>query len=147
MASTSDILLTQLSWEVCIGIIAASVPPLRPGYKKLKTSIRNYVTAHSTNKTSVPDQSEKSSKPSHVEAVKPVPTAVLRPDRGIISTTATAEDGLRLPQQNFGILKTTKVDLESQRTSSGGVLSSGDSYDEIDRMDSQAELRGAGTLM
>ncbi|KAL8824741.1 MAG: hypothetical protein Q9191_004849 [Dirinaria sp. TL-2023a] len=40
------------SWEVCIGITAASVPALRPGYKHLTSTISSYRSARSSRKSS-----------------------------------------------------------------------------------------------
>ena len=40
------------SWEVCIGITAASVPTLRPGYKRLSNTIASYRSARTSRKSS-----------------------------------------------------------------------------------------------
>ena len=40
------------SWEVCIGVITASIPALRPGYKTLSASISSYRSRRTLRKTS-----------------------------------------------------------------------------------------------
>ena len=40
------------SWEVCIGIIAACIPALRPGYKTLSVGLRSYLAHRSSQKFS-----------------------------------------------------------------------------------------------
>ena len=40
------------SWEVCIGIVAACIPALRPGYKTVSAGIRSYLSHRSSRKSS-----------------------------------------------------------------------------------------------
>ena len=40
------------SWEVCIGIIAACIPALRPGYKTVSAGIASYVSHRTSGKSS-----------------------------------------------------------------------------------------------
>ena len=40
------------SWEVCIGITAACIPALRPGYKTVTAALTSYVSHRSQRKTS-----------------------------------------------------------------------------------------------
>ena len=109
--------LTLLSGEVCVGIIVASIPTLRPGYKVLKTRFQRYMTVGSnTNSTTLP----KPEKPSiHGDTRIAIPMPALRQDRvenQVICAAATDEDCL-LPIQNFDIIRSTRFDLESQRNS------------------------------
>lgn len=72
-----------------------------------------------------------------------LPLAALRPDRSeanVVCTTATSEDQFQLPLQGYGIMRTTRVDLEMQRTASDG-------QPDFNANDSQTALRGTGTLM
>ena len=39
------------SWEVCIGIVAASIPALRPGYTAVTSSLQSYLSRRSTRKS------------------------------------------------------------------------------------------------
>ena len=43
------------SWEVCIGIVAASIPALRPGYKALSSSLQSFCLHRSTRESSAFD--------------------------------------------------------------------------------------------
>ena len=43
------------SWEVCIGIIAACIPALRPGYKTISVSLNSYLARRSSQKLSTFD--------------------------------------------------------------------------------------------
>ncbi len=40
------------SWEVCIGIVTACIPALRPGYKTVSAGIRSYISHRSSRKSS-----------------------------------------------------------------------------------------------
>ncbi|KAI4152250.1 MAG: hypothetical protein LQ340_003027 [Diploschistes diacapsis] len=143
-------------WEVCIGIVAASIPALRPGYKSLKARIRTYSLSRSavkipektgTTKPSVP------TKPSEFNVsrnVPVIPSAVLRPDisdTNAMCSTASAEDASNFSPEMFGIMKTTKVDLESQRTGSREGGTGSESFRDAERADSRTALKGAGTLV
>ncbi|KAL8833703.1 MAG: hypothetical protein Q9176_007859 [Flavoplaca citrina] len=57
------------SWEVCIGIIAACIPPLRPGYKAFTSGINSYLSHRSLYKSSSRGlvESEKSPKSAFVK--------------------------------------------------------------------------------
>ncbi len=136
--------LIRCRWEVCVGIITACLPALRPGYKSVVTRIESYSHAHSSATST--KAFRKASEPSHVKyarALPMLPSTALRPDRGeanVVCTTATSEDEIHLPLQGYGIMRTTRVDLESQRTASSH-------HPEFDANDSQIALRGTGTLM
>ena len=143
--------LTYPSWEVCVGVVAASIPALRPGWKSLRIKLRSYRRIYSNEDTSAKKQSEKSTRPGHVENLGSSATvgAALRPDRvrGQANVTAdgtTTEAEVQFPAHAFGIMKTTEVDLESQRTHSE---TSGYSRGEVEQRDHQAELNGTGRLM
>ena len=55
-------------------------------------------------------------------------------------TTVTPDDVSDLPLQPLGIMRTTQVDLESQRTVSGDNLTGSNGFYEVERTDSQARL-------
>lgn len=136
--------LISCRWEVCVGIITACIPALRPGYKSVKIRIESYSRARSSATSS--KTVRKRSEPSHIgnaKALPMLPSAALRPDRSeanVVCTTATSEDQFHLPLQGYGIMRTTRVDLESQLTAC-------DSHPDFDANDSQTALRGTGTLM
>ena len=130
-----------------MGIIIACIPTLRPGYKLIQTKISTYTRAHSSKGTFGRKQSEKTTiKPSEAAATDPlsiIQGATLRPDRGGMNTTCTTvtpDDVSDLPLQPLGIMRTTQVDLESQRTVSGDNLTGSNGFYEVERTDSQARL-------
>ena len=57
------------SWEVCIGIVAACIPALRPGYKTVYAGIKSYISHRSSRKSSVlVDSLDPSANPADPEA-------------------------------------------------------------------------------
>ena len=57
------------SWEVCIGIVAACIPALRPGYKTVYAGIKSYLSHRSSRKSSVlVDSPDPSTNPADPEA-------------------------------------------------------------------------------
>jgi hypothetical protein len=137
--------LISSSWEICVGIVAACIPALHPGYKSLRGRWRDYALSRSERSGS--KSSEKTLRPSHfskpvanrkqsaavppVEPNKPLPATptlpanTLRPDLRAVRAmvgTEISHDSIFLPIQDTwgsGIVKTTQVDLESQRALSG----------------------------
>ena len=95
------------------------------------------------------DQPSGSTYVEEITALPQFPASALRPDRGHVNATCTTSDGDTFPIQmnRDEIMKTTTIDLESQRSgrSRAGVESEIDK--ELERMDSKAELKGAGRLM
>ena len=51
------------SWEVCIGIIAACIPALRPGYKTISASLHSYLARRSSSQNFSTLGSSKAGKP------------------------------------------------------------------------------------
>lgn len=125
------------SWEVCIGIIAASIPTLRPLYKCLSTRIRSRKTgASSTTKIA--------SFPSHSTKVSGPPP---RAHHATTTTTATTEENF-LPLQDFDALdirKTTRIVVEREREGSKGSLGE-DARGEVTGME-EARVRGVEDLV
>jgi len=53
-----------------------------------------------------------------------LPLAAFRPDRNetsVVCTRASSEERFQLPLQGYGIMRTTRVDMESQRSISDGL--------------------------
>ncbi|KAL8760598.1 MAG: hypothetical protein Q9184_003230 [Pyrenodesmia sp. 2 TL-2023] len=123
------------SWEVCIGISTACIPPLRPGYKALRAGINSYMSHRSSRKSSsgaLVDQ-ESPSKPasvfgkifhwrqaSHEPAIEAAANAI-SVEAGRAQAYGAGEDGFAM--QNLpgdkkpmtrGIKKTTTIDIENQ---------------------------------
>jgi hypothetical protein len=94
------------------------------------------------------------SQPLEVKIVSPVPVipaAAYQLDMGGsdgVWATATAEnrDSLALPE-SFGIVKTTNVDLKSQRTHSDGDEIDSQGSRDVGPTDSQTELKGVGKVV
>ena len=130
------------SWEVCVGITAASIPALRPGYKRLSSTISSYRemrTSRKSSKTLVNDQHhERAPVISNLKDTNRVDLAyaiphIQHPDsvasskhRPVISglgadsgwTKGDVTGGYIMEQWRGGnIQKTTTVDIESQADS------------------------------
>ncbi|MCJ1368199.1 hypothetical protein MMC16_007340 [Acarospora aff. strigata] len=93
------------SWEVCIGIIAASVPTLRPGYIYLRSRLQK----------SKPESSVPSSQTAVVPSVCHHPNAAKasQPSDSHQTTNSTLTDEtFFLPLQNFEMRTPTRLDVE-----------------------------------
>lgn len=132
------------SWEVCIGIVAASIPPLRPGYRTFSTSLHSYFSRRATRKTSkfggtklnnhLDAHSDKQPIAQHKVAIsEPTP---LRMAAHAVSVEAdralrfgAGEEGFAMKSlpgdkrtADQGIKKTTQVDVDSSSQGSLGGM-------------------------
>ena len=139
------------SWEVCIGIVAACIPALRPGYKLVTTSIASYMSHRSLRRSSDAVVNDKTQTPQtrSVQGLN-APEAAHLPFGGdpallataeAISTEAdrakaygTGEEGFAMKSlpgdkqtAKQGIKKTTRIDVDTNGAGkSQGSLELGD---------------------
>ena len=128
------------SWEVCIGIVAACIPALRPGYKTVYAGIKSYISHRSSRKSSVlVDSPEANAR--HIARPQASYDPALGADAQAVSAEAdrareygAGEEGFAmnyLPEDmktaDQGIKKTTRIDV-SGRSAQGsqGSLELGD---------------------
>ena len=119
------------SWEVAIGIIAACIPPLRPGYKAFTSGINSYLSQRSHHKSNSGGlvESEKSPKSAFVNffhrgqtshesgmeaAARAVDVEASRAQAHGAGDDDFAMQNLHGDKQttNQGILKTTRFDIK-----------------------------------
>lgn len=107
------------SWEVCIGISAASIPALRPGYKHLVSTISTY-------------RSRSSSRKASSALVDDHPTNGAQNNRTNYRKEDLIDDRRGksrniLPLEDLSIIKTKRIDVDRDR-SFGGDSGGGRSY-------------------
>ncbi|KAL8668836.1 MAG: hypothetical protein Q9168_006550 [Polycauliona sp. 1 TL-2023] len=126
------------SWEVSLGIIAACIPPLRPGYKAMTSGINSYLSHRSSRKSSSGTlvDTEKSSEPtsvfakifhggqaSHESGVEAAAHAVdVEANRAQVHGAGDDDFAMQnLPgdkkTRSLGIQKTTTIDIEDRSAS------------------------------
>ncbi|KAL8993933.1 MAG: hypothetical protein Q9169_005968 [Polycauliona sp. 2 TL-2023] len=127
------------SWEVSIGIIAACLPPLRPGYKALTSGINSYLShrsSHRSNSPTLVGTEKSSSKPgsalakifhgrrgSHESGMEAAAHAVdVEANRAQVHGAGDDDFAMRnlhgdKKTTDQGIQKTTTIDIEDQSTS------------------------------
>lgn len=140
------------SWEVCVGIVAACIPALRPGYKLVSTGIAAYMSHRSLCRSSgpVPDDKNKTPQTRSEQGLTaqkcahphphPLRDPALLATAGAISTKAdrakeygSGEEGFAMRSlpgdkqtANQGIKKTTRIDIGTRTGESQGSLDLGD---------------------
>ncbi|MCJ1294436.1 hypothetical protein MMC34_005994 [Xylographa carneopallida] len=125
------------SWEVCVGIIAASIPTLRPGYLYMQDRL---VASFSSKPSSgAPSSKSKTLVPTPVARTK-----ASNPFRSFGTNFSSTTEGNFLPLQNFEIRKTTQIDVEkkSSRGSDNGLYRPG-----MGRTDSETRLRSVEDMV
>ncbi|MCJ1282468.1 hypothetical protein MMC26_001791 [Xylographa opegraphella] len=125
------------SWEICVGIIAASVPTLRPGYLYMQD--RLVASFSSKASSSAPFSKSKTLVPSPVARTK-----ASNPFKSFGTNTSSTTEGNFLPLQNFEIRKTTDIDVEKKSNSRS---TSGAYRPRIGRTDSEAHLRSVEDIV
>ncbi|MCJ1374253.1 hypothetical protein MMC20_005485 [Loxospora ochrophaea] len=128
------------SWEVCIGIVAASIPAIHPGYRWLRGKRKAQESAPSPAPYSLPKKGGLGGTTVFDRARFPRS----RSEHTTTATKASADEGF-VPLQDFEIRKTTTVDVERD-TSHRNSSRSQDYPGVMRRMDSETRLKnGAGT--
>lgn len=126
------------AWEVCIGIVAACIPALRPGYQLVSTSIATYMSHRSLRMSSDPILGDKNKTPQARPGQSRDPA--LLATAGAISTEAdrakeygSGEEGFAMRASpgdkqtaDQGIKKTTRIDIGTSTRESQGSLDLGD---------------------
>ncbi|KAL8896397.1 MAG: hypothetical protein Q9207_007723 [Kuettlingeria erythrocarpa] len=144
------------SWEVCIGISTASIPPLRPGYKALTSGIKSYLSHRSfriSTSGALVDQDDDPSKPgaligkifhrrvaSHRSALEAAAQTV-SVEAGRAQAYGAGEDGFTMQSlpgdketMTHGIQKTTTIEIgDKSAPGSQRSLSSPDGKGENSR--------------
>lgn len=111
------------SWEVCIGIVAASIPTLRPGYKRLASTISTYRSRRSSRKTSstlhnrdpTRNTKHKGFDSSTAELAK---GSRVNGQEGLIYGVGGKERNI-MPLQDLKIKKTTTIDVDNDMNLEG----------------------------
>ncbi|MCJ1386799.1 hypothetical protein MMC17_009926 [Xylographa soralifera] len=125
------------SWEVCVGIIAASIPTLRPGYLYVQDHL---VTSFSSKPSSgAPSSKSKTLVPSPIARTK-----ASNPFKSFGTNTSSTTEGNFLPLQDFEIRKTTRIDVEKKP---GRGSDSGAYRPPMGRTDSEARLRSVENMV
>ena len=108
---------------MCVGVVAASIPTLRPGYRELKNRYQNFSRISSARSgRSGPSATHRSKAvPQIAENLQPQNNQTVRTD--ITSTTVTGDF---LPLQTFDIQKTTSIDVKREGTQSSNDSDKGD---------------------
>ncbi|MCJ1476866.1 hypothetical protein MMC13_005535 [Lambiella insularis] len=125
------------SWEVCVGIIAASVPTLRPGYLYLQD--RLVASFSSKSGSGAPSSKSKTLVPSATSRTK-----ASHPFKSFGTKSSSASENDFLPLQDFEIRKTTRIDVEKKSNRNSDT----EAYrPEMGRTDSEARLRSAENMV
>ncbi len=112
------------SWEVCIGITAACIPALRPGYRTVSAGITSYISRRSSHGTSDVGL-VKGRNPSDAAKADAAQAASSEADRA--KRYGVGEDGFAMnclpgdkKTADEGIKKTTRIDVEGTSASRNG---------------------------
>ncbi|KAI9792879.1 MAG: hypothetical protein M1833_000991 [Piccolia ochrophora] len=108
------------SWEVCVGIVAACIPPLRPGYKHLVKIFHARLRSHNNNTSTPTSQKMTAALNSALVGIASPPRVRTTANTTTTTTTTTTTDGSdstgSLPEHE--IRKTTRIDVD--RNASAG---------------------------
>ncbi|CAL8582304.1 hypothetical protein XPA_007971 [Xanthoria parietina] len=118
------------TWEVSIGIIAASIPPLRPAYKLLTSGMKTYLSNRSFRKSSsgaLEDPSKPASAFARIfpwrsdDSAMEAAAHTVSVEAGRAQAYGEGEEGFAM--QNLpgdrGIQKTTRIDVENMNAQGG----------------------------
>lgn len=127
------------SWEVCIGIIAALIPTLRPGYRCLVSTISTYRSRRSSRKTSnTLDNPDPTSKARHKgfdsSTSEPAKDSRMYRQEDIIHDMRGMERNV-MPLEDIKIKKTITIDVDN------GTSPEGDNWDMRNWIDGSVERR------
>lgn len=103
------------SWEVCIGIVAACIPAMRPGYRTVCAGIASYFSRRSSQATNELDLFRKGNHSEVPIVAKPVASAEV----GRAKSYGAGGEGFALKSlpgdkktMDQGIQMTTRIDIE-----------------------------------
>ena len=103
------------SWEVCIGIIAACIPALRPGYRTVSAGVASYIFRRSSQQTSKSGLFKKGNPSEAAIVAKQVASA----DADHAKAYGAGGEGFAMKSLpgdrktvNQGIQMTTRIDIE-----------------------------------